>query len=138
MRNGTPVFIVIPNKWRAKAADPDFIKVPGVVVSDPMPSQYVNRNTGSVVQSALVEVVSLRDTTATNPAGGRRWHQQTSEPQNLLVRRFGDPIVGLDTDEAGNRMNPPALFELVEASIIDFRRRQQAARGKPEVVAATA
>lgn len=138
MRNGTPVFIVIPNKWRSSDAEPDFIKVPGVVVSDPMPSQYINRNTGSIIQSALVEVVSLRDTTKTNPAGGRRWHQQTSEPQNLLVRRFGDPIVGLDTDSTGVPLSPPALFELVETSIIDFRRRQLLARAKPVAAGAPA
>jgi hypothetical protein len=107
-------------------------------MSDPVPSSYVNRNTGATVQSQNVEVISLRDTTAQNPDGGRVWYQQTNEPVNLLIRRFGDPIVGLETDEAGNRMTPPALFERVEASIIDFRSRQLAARAAQEPVAAPA
>jgi hypothetical protein len=128
MRNGTPVNILIPNRFRTRKNDPEFVKVPGVVVSDPIGSSYVNRNTGATVQTANVEVISYRDTRASNPQGGRCWYQLSTEPMNLLLRRFGDAVVGLDVDEAGQRMLAPALYSKVEASIIEFRLRQSAAR----------
>ncbi len=131
MRIGTPVFIVIPNKWRKADEDPEFVKVPGIVMSEAIPSSYVNRNTGATVQTAQVEIISLRDTTGQHDRG-RRWFQSSTEPVNLLVRRFGNPISGLDVAEDGNRIAAQALWGKVEESVIDLRRRQQAARIRAE------
>ena len=126
MRVGTPIYILIRNKFKTPGdTQPEFVKVPGIVMSDPVPASYVNRNTGATVQSQNVEVISLRDTTGQNPSGGRRWYQQTNEPVNLLVRRF-DAVTGLDTDDAGARMTARDLYARVEQSILDFRMRQAA------------
>ena len=132
MRVGTPVFIVLRNKFRTTETQPQFVKVPGIVMSDPVPASYVNRNTGATVQSQNVEVVSLRDTTGQNPTGGRRWYQQTNEPVNLLVRRF-ESVAGLDADEDGARMTARELYSRVEQSILEFRTRQATAQAMPAV-----
>ena len=129
MRNGTPVTILIPNKFRAKKADPDFVRVPGVVVSDPMQASYTSRTSGAVIASANVEVISLRDTTRANPGGGRVWYQLSTEPINLLLRRW-DPVTGLDVDAEGQPMGVRDLYARLEGSIVEFRLRQQATRHK--------
>lgn len=138
MRVGTQVAILIPNKFKSKNTDPDFIRVPGLVVSEPIPTSYTNRNTGATIASATVEVITRRDTTGQNPNGGRVWWQATQEPSNLLVRRFGDPVVGLDVAEDGSRMTAQALWAKVEESIEDLRRRQLAAKSGAEPAVATA
>ncbi|MEA2723036.1 MAG: hypothetical protein QOH59_807 [Gemmatimonadales bacterium] len=126
MRPGTAVSILIPNRF---GTDPDFIRVPGIVMAPPIPNSYVNRN-GATVASATVDVISLRDTRGQNPAGGRVWYQATQEPTNLLLRRFGDPVAELD----GLTAQQP--WEHVAVSVEDFRRRQQAARANHVPVAA--
>lgn len=128
MRQGDAVSILIPNKFKTRKADPDFVKVPGVVVSGVIASSYTSRSTGATVPTASVEVISLRDTRGANPNGGRVWHQMSTEPLNLLLRRWGDPVAGLDVDEAGQRLPAEALYDRVEKSLIEFRLRQQAAR----------
>ena len=124
------VNIILKNAF---GTDPQFVRVPGIVVSDPSGSSYVNRNSGAIVQSQVVEVVSLRDTTKSNPKGGRIWFQLTSEPINLLARRF-ETVTGLDVDASGQRLTAQAIFEKVEQSIFEFKTRQAATQAAAEQI----
>jgi hypothetical protein len=127
VKTGTAIHLVLPNRWKTDASDQDsYVLVPGIVVGEPVAATFTTRS-GATVQSPTVEVLTLRDTTASNPDGGRRWYQVTTERTSNLVRRF-EAVTGLDIDGAGQPIPAATLWTHVAESIVDFRRRQAAAR----------